>query len=66
MSERTVGTAKSTAEREIVLSRVFDAPRKMVWEAWTDPEQVAKWWGPKGFSTTIEKMDVRPGECGGR
>ena len=61
MSERIMETAKSDAEREIVLSRVFDAPRKMVWEAWTDPEQVAKWWGPKGFSTTIEEMDVRPG-----
>src|SRR5271155_4603713 len=61
MPERTMETVKSSAEREIVLSRVFDAPRKMVWEAWTDPKQVAKWWGPKGFSTTIEVMDVRPG-----
>ncbi|WP_216843047.1 SRPBCC family protein [Granulicella sp. S190] len=51
----------STAEREIVLTRVFDAPRAMVWEAWTDPKQVALWWGPKGFTTTIEVMDVRPG-----
>ncbi len=33
----------------------------MVWEAWTDPKQVALWWGPNGFSTTIEQMDVRPG-----
>ena len=50
-----------TADREIVLTRVFDAPRRMVWEAWTDPKQVALWWGPKGFSTTIEEMDLRPG-----
>jgi uncharacterized protein YndB with AHSA1/START domain len=41
MPERIMETVKSAAEREIVLSRVFDAPRKMVWEAWTDPEQVA-------------------------
>jgi uncharacterized protein YndB with AHSA1/START domain len=61
MPERTMGTVISDAEREIVLSRVFDAPRKMVWEAWTDPKQVAQWWGPNGFSTTIEEMDVRPG-----
>lgn len=49
------------AQREIVLSRVFDAPRALVWEAWTDPEHVVQWWGPKGFTTTIETMDVRPG-----
>jgi uncharacterized protein YndB with AHSA1/START domain len=52
---------EDAAEREIVLSRVFDAPREMVWEAWTDPKQVALWWGPKGFTTTIEEMEVRPG-----
>jgi uncharacterized protein YndB with AHSA1/START domain len=50
-----------TADREILLTRVFDAPRGMVWDAWIDPKQVALWWGPKGFSTTIEEMDVRPG-----
>jgi uncharacterized protein YndB with AHSA1/START domain len=50
-----------TAEREIVISRVFDAPLEMVWDAWTDPKQVVQWWGPRGFTTTIHKMDVRPG-----
>ncbi len=50
-----------TADREIVVSRVLEAPRELVWEAWTNPEHVAQWWGPKGFSTTIEVMDVRPG-----
>jgi uncharacterized protein YndB with AHSA1/START domain len=49
------------AEREIVISRVFDAPREMVWNAWTDPKQVVKWWGPRGFTTTIHEMDVRAG-----
>lgn len=49
------------AEREIVISRVFDAPRELVWNAWTDPEQVVRWWGLRGFTTTIEEMDVRPG-----
>ena len=48
-------------DREIVISRVFDAPRELVWEAWTNPEHVVNWWGPRGFTTTIETMDVRPG-----
>jgi uncharacterized protein YndB with AHSA1/START domain len=50
-----------TTDREIVLSRVFDAPRERVWEAMTHPEQVVNWWGPRGFTTTIEVMDLRPG-----
>jgi uncharacterized protein YndB with AHSA1/START domain len=49
------------AEREIVITRVFDAPREVVWDAWTNPKQVVKWWGPRGFTTTIREMDVRPG-----
>jgi uncharacterized protein YndB with AHSA1/START domain len=50
-----------TAGREIVVSRIFDAPRELVWEAWTNPEHVAHWWGPRGFTTTIRKMEVRVG-----
>jgi uncharacterized protein YndB with AHSA1/START domain len=50
-----------TSDRELILSRVFDAPRELVWDAWTDPLQVVQWWGPNGFTTTIEVMDVRPG-----
>ena len=53
--------ATATADREIVVTRVFDAPRELVFEAWTDPEQVVQWWGPFGFTTTIHEMDVRPG-----
>jgi uncharacterized protein YndB with AHSA1/START domain len=52
---------ESTAGREIVITRVFDAPRKMVWEACTDPKQLVLWSGPNGFTTTIEEMDVRVG-----
>lgn len=51
----------STSDREILISRDFDARRDLVWEAWTNPKHVAQWWGPNGFTTTIEKMDVRPG-----
>ena len=53
--------AAVTPDREIVITRVFDAPREMVWDAFTDPKQVAQWWGPNGFTTTIHEMDVRPG-----
>src|SRR5437016_4897301 len=48
-------------EREIVASRVFDAPRELVWKLWTEPEHIAQWWGPNGFTNTIHSMDVRPG-----
>ena len=52
---------KDTSDREILITRIFDAPRELVWDAWTDPKQVVQWWGPNGFSTTIHEMDVRPG-----
>ncbi|MCE0484560.1 MAG: SRPBCC family protein [Methylacidiphilales bacterium] len=61
MTTTTNPTAFDATDREIVISRDFDAPRELVWEAWTKPEHIAKWWGPRGFSTTIEEMDVRPG-----
>jgi uncharacterized protein YndB with AHSA1/START domain len=48
-------------DREIVVTRIFDAPRELVWRAWTDPKQIVKWYGPRGFTLTIETMDVRPG-----
>jgi len=57
-------TAKSnsdTSDREIIISREFDAPREMIWDAMTDPKHIVHWWGPTGFSTTIEQMDFRPG-----
>ncbi len=60
-NKAATSAAPHTADREIVLSRVFDAPRQLVWDAWTDPKQVVQWWGPRGFTTTIHEMDVRPG-----
>ena len=59
----TANSAKfeTASEREIVITRIIDAPRERVFEAMTDPKQVVKWWGPYGFSTTIHEMDVRPG-----
>jgi uncharacterized protein YndB with AHSA1/START domain len=60
MNERTQAPA-STADREILLTRTFDAPRELVFDAWTDPKQITQWWGPKGFTTTTHAMDVKPG-----
>ena len=54
-------TTATTADREIVLSRVFDAPRELVFDAWTRPEHIAQWWGPRGFTTTTHSMDFRMG-----
>lgn len=48
-------------ERELVITRVFDAPRNLVFRAWIDPEQAAQWWGPQGFTVVSLEMDVRPG-----
>jgi uncharacterized protein YndB with AHSA1/START domain len=53
--------AENTAAREIVITRDFSAPRELVWEAMTNPKHVVNWWGPRGFSTTIETMDFRVG-----
>ncbi len=61
MAERKSDSGVATADQEIVITRVINAPRERVWEAWTDPQQVVKWWGPKGFTTTIHMMDVRVG-----
>ncbi len=57
----TASNDTSTADREIVISRVVEAPRELVWQAWTQPEHVAQWWGPDGFTSTIQEMDVRVG-----
>jgi uncharacterized protein YndB with AHSA1/START domain len=54
-------SSSPTADREIATSRVFDAPRDLVWQAWTDPKHLAHWYGPNGFTVTSHEMDVRPG-----
>jgi uncharacterized protein YndB with AHSA1/START domain len=47
--------------RSIVGMREFDAPRDLVFSAWTDPKHLAQWWGPHGFTTTTHRFDFRPG-----
>lgn len=53
--------AAKNKPNELYIQRVFDAPVKMVWEAWVDPKQCAKWWGPRGFTLTTKQKDVRVG-----
>jgi len=45
----------------MVVTRIFDAPRELVWKAWTDPKYIMQWWGPKGFTAPVCKMDFRVG-----
>jgi uncharacterized protein YndB with AHSA1/START domain len=52
---------KVFAEREITITRVFDAPRAVVFEAWIDPAQLREWWGPKGFTNPVCEIDPRVG-----
>jgi uncharacterized protein YndB with AHSA1/START domain len=49
------------AERTLVIERVFNAPRHLVFQAWTEPEHMANWFGPRGFKSTVLKNDLRPG-----
>jgi uncharacterized protein YndB with AHSA1/START domain len=51
----------STSDRELRISRLFDAPIELVWEVWTDPDHIKNWWGPNGFTNTITRMDMKPG-----
>lgn len=48
-------------EREIVITRVIDAPRELVFQAWTEPAQLMRWWAPQGCTTPVCKVDLRPG-----
>ena len=53
--------SRSTARRELGISRLIHAPGELVWEAWTNPEHISQWWGPAGFKNSISKMEVKPG-----
>ncbi len=52
---------RKSQPNEIRITRVYDAPVELVWDAWTDPEQVAQWWGPRGFTLTTHSKSLRPG-----
>jgi uncharacterized protein YndB with AHSA1/START domain len=57
-NERTIAYAEAA---DLVMERVFDAPRDLVWKVINDPERVTRWWGPHGYTATVEEMDVRVG-----
>jgi len=55
-------TKNTVNEKErMVITRIFDAPRALVWKAWTEPQYVMQWWGPKGFTAPVCKIDFRVG-----
>jgi uncharacterized protein YndB with AHSA1/START domain len=63
MSVTSSATTKVTlpSDKEILVTREFDAPREVVFKAMTDPKLIPQWWGPRSDKTTVDKMDVRPG-----
>lgn len=52
---------QQTTDPKLVITRVLDAPVELVFKAWTEPERLAQWWGPKGSSITVQKFDLQPG-----
>ncbi|WP_258104283.1 SRPBCC domain-containing protein [Marinoscillum sp. MHG1-6] len=48
-------------DHPIIIKRTFNAPRQLVWDVWTQPEHIIKWWGPEGITTRVEFMDFKPG-----
>jgi len=59
--EEPRGGGADAASQEFVIRRAFDAPRDLVFQAFSEPERMQQWWGPKGFSVVAAKMDLRPG-----
>ena len=57
MTEQTP-VATGAQDQRVVITRVFDAPRQMVFDAWTQPDQVARWWGPVGFDTPVDTVEI--------
>jgi uncharacterized protein YndB with AHSA1/START domain len=55
------GKAPRPSRNDLVLTRVFEAPRERVFRAWSEPERLARWWGPHGFTNPVCEADVRPG-----
>lgn len=53
--------ASASTHKEFTISRTFNAPRELVWRAWSEAERLAKWWGPKGCEIRVIKLDFRPG-----
>ncbi len=61
MAETRKSSATESAEKEFVITRVFNAPRELVWKAWTESERMAHWWGPRSFTNPVCELDGRSG-----
>ena len=61
MTTKTAHVSAEPGKQEILVTREFDAPRELVFKAYTDPKLVPQWWGPRRLSTRVDRMDVRPG-----
>jgi len=61
MTAKTATAKPKFGEGTVVLTRVFDAPRALLWKAWTDPKMMAQWFGPRGFTSSVPELDVRVG-----
>jgi uncharacterized protein YndB with AHSA1/START domain len=55
------GAKTDSSDRELIITRLLQAPIELVWKVWTEPEHIKNWWGPNGFTNTISKMDMYPG-----
>jgi uncharacterized protein YndB with AHSA1/START domain len=60
MDETSHGSSEAVSDREVLTTRVLNAERGRVFAAWTDPDQLAEWWGPKGFTNTFQEFEPRP------
>ena len=61
ITQNSATTLTLTSDLEILMERIFDAPRELVFRVMTDPTHIPHWWGPRRLTTTVEQMDVRPG-----
>src|SRR6266481_2433808 len=61
MGETTSSSAAGQARQELILTRIYGAPRSLVFKAWTDARHMARWWGPRGFTNPVCEVDVCPG-----
>ncbi len=59
MTVRNSSMAETPNQKDVIITRIFDAPRELVFKAWTDPKMMAKWWGPKGVTNPVCEIDAR-------
>jgi len=60
-TKKEAAADSAAADKPFIISRVFDAPRELVWKAWTDRDRLMEWFGPKGCTISYAKLDIRPG-----